>query len=638
MLEAAGALVAVVLLVELPGAALVWAIDPSLRSRQILLVSAAPLITIAANFAVAQAMDLVGLSVMPGAPLVVVAAALVGAVVRRWRTATEPRADAPPARSSAVDGRGAMALLGLAMVIGLTVWGVGLRGQPHQPPSRDGLYPGFFVERIVDTGTIDPARVVVTDPVTETPAAGFYPLALHTTVASMRSLTGVPIGTLLTVTALLAAAVLLPAGLFVLVRRLLPHRPLVAGFASLAVPLFAVFPYEPMDWSGIGVIVGIALVPVAAVLVRDAVDCRTRSSAVLAALACYCVIAVHTSQAALLAVVVGVLEVGAALARWSWPEVRSRARTLVAIAAGALLLYTPGLLLLGTASSERSDFGGTPVLTLGSALGALLTLTTATTASQSLLVAIAFGGVLVAARRRELGAWGVVGVALGTLYLATAVPTAPWSVLRPLTQPWYYAINRTGYHAPLVLAVFVGCALDAVVAGIGSFRWPRSGSAGVAVALAGVLALGLAYLPDDIDVVRRAYSTDSLVTPDLAAAFDYLDGHVADGAVVLNEERDGSAWMYAERGLSPLVGVYAYGSDEQNDDRLYLVSHIADLGSDPRVSALLERWAVTHVLVQERGFTDEPPRPQVEALRRNPGFREVFSSGGSHVFAVSDGS
>lgn len=105
-----------------------------------------------------------------------------------------------------------MAFLALAIVIGLAVWCAGLRGQPHQPPSRDGLYRGFVVERIVDTGSMDPARVVVTDPVTETPAAGFQPPAFPTTVALMRSLAGVPIGVLLTVTTVLAAAVLLPAG------------------------------------------------------------------------------------------------------------------------------------------------------------------------------------------------------------------------------------------------------------------------------------------------------------------------------------------------------------------------------------------------------------------------------------------
>jgi hypothetical protein len=158
---------------------------------------------------------------------------------------------------------------------------------------------------------------------------------------------------------------------------------------------------------------------------------------------------------------------------------------------------------------------------------------------------------------------------------------------------------------------------------------------GVVAVVAGAVALGAAYLPDDVDVVRRAYSTDFLVTPDLAGAFEYIDDHVADGSVVLNEERDGSAWMNAERGLSPLVGVYAYGSDEENDDRLYLVAHIADLGADALVAQLLDHWSISHVLVQERGFTDEPSRPRVGDLRRNAGFCEVFSSGGPQVFAVS---
>jgi hypothetical protein len=124
----------------------------------------------------------------------------------------------------------------------------------------------------------------------------------------------------------------------------------------LAVPLFAVFPYQPIDWSGIGVIVGMALVPVAVTLVGVAVEGRTRSSIVLTALACYCVLAVHTSQAALLVVIVGVLEVGTALERWIWPEERAGLVPWRPSQRGTPL-YTPGLLLLGTASSERTDFG-----------------------------------------------------------------------------------------------------------------------------------------------------------------------------------------------------------------------------------------------------------------------------------------
>ncbi len=148
-----------------------------------------------------------------------------------------------------------LVLLVLSVLVGLAVWGAALHGQPDAPPSRDGLYHGFFVERIVDTGTVDLSRILVTDPVTEEVAAQFYPLALHNTVALQHHLTGIDIGFALTTWMVMSAAVFLPAGLFVLVRRLVPARPLAAGFTALVVPFFAMFPYRPAAWSAITLIV-----------------------------------------------------------------------------------------------------------------------------------------------------------------------------------------------------------------------------------------------------------------------------------------------------------------------------------------------------------------------------------------------
>jgi hypothetical protein len=148
------------------------------------------------------------------------------------------------------------------------------------------------------------------------------------------------------------------------------------------------------------------------------------------------------------------------------------------------------------------------------------------------------------------------------------------------------------------------------------------------------LALGLAELVDQpIDVVRHAYATNSPASGGQIDAFRYLNGVVADGQPVLNEERDGSAWMYAEFGLRPLLAVYAYESSPQTDDRIYLATHIAAYASDSRVRALVERWDIEYLLVNETGFVDEPPRVKPDDLT-SPSFARVFTSGGSHVYRI----
>lgn len=659
MLEIVGAVVVMLFLALVPGLAIAAAITPTIRRQPILWLTLAPVLSIGANFLVAQVLDLAGLSVVPTAPLLVLVGAVAATMLRVIETRrsgdgaaltestdSTPTPSEPTARAgsnsgtaTATDRRSASWLLVAAILIGAAVWGMGLRGQHSEPPGRDGLYHGFFVERIVKEGTIDPADVVVTDPVTEQPAASFYPLALHLTIAGQRSLTHEPVGLLLTLWTAAAACALFPASMFCLTRKLLPARPLVAGCTALAVPFFSLFPYQPMDWSGIGVIVGTAMVPVSAAIVLTAATSRRRGDAVLAVGAVYAVLATHTSQAGLLVIIVGVLE----LANWwstrSWHEIRSRTLTLALVSSGALVLYLPGLVRLRSASAERSDLGTAASMPLANALGNLITMSTATTlAGQSLLALLALVGVVLAVRRRELLAWGWVGLALLVLYLASAVTTFPWSTLRPLSQPWYYEYTRTSYHAAPVLAVFVGYAFAellrvltpvAVRIGVRDRRWVTYSVLATAVVLAAPT-----MLRQPVRLLRAAYETDSRVDADMAGAFDYLAAHDDGRMTVLNEERDGSAWMYADRGLRPLVGVYRYGETEQNDARLRLLSTAGSLGSDPETQQLIERWDVRYVLVNDVGFSDEPPRVRADALRANPRFREVYSRGGSHVFEV----
>ena len=627
-----------------PGVTLLVLFVPPARRRPVLLFAAGPPLSISWLFAVSEVLDLFGIHTTPAAQVLAFAAAvaLLLFIDRARAGDRQTQTTSSDTRVGGSSERVAVALLFVAMAIGMTVWTIALREQPHNPPSRDGEYHGYFVKRIADTGSIDPQTVLTTDPVTNEPAASFYPLALHNAVALQYRVVGLGIGLLLTSWVVICSSVVLPAGLFVLVRRLLPDRPLVAGYTSFIIPFFAMFPYRPATWSAISLIVGMAFVPATIALVGlagDAVRDRHRWI-VAAAYAVFGVVSSHTSQLGLLALWLALLTMSDGWRTRSNPAaIRRRAENLLAVGGCALVLYLPALLMLREAGAERNAFAEHAEMTMAQALGSMVTLSYAMPAGQSLLAVLVLTGIWLAARDRVLGAWLACLIGVTLLFLATAAIGGPTEVVRPLTRLWYYGSWRMSYNVALAMTVFAGYALASAADGATrALRYvrlrhaPLVGAAVVAVALMGV---GLTTLDQPIDIVRTAYATNSPASRGQLDAFRYLRSNVPAGRPVLNEERDGSTWMYAEYGLLPLMGVYSYQSSEQTDDRIYLATHIADYATDERVRTLIERWNIDYLLVNETGFIDEPPRVKPADLAGKIAFTEVFTSEGSHVYRIN---
>ena len=627
-----------------PGVILLCLFVPPIRQMRVLLLAAGPPISIAWLFAVSEGLDLLGIRSTPTAQVLAFGAAVVllvltgrvraGGRQKQART-SGPRIDGSPERM-------AVALLFVAVAIGLTVWTIALRQQPHNPPSRDGEYHGYFVKRIADTGSIDPETVVTTDPVTDEPAASFYPLGLHNAVALQHRVAGLGIGLLLTSWVVICSAMALPAGLFVLVRRLIPERPLAAGYTSLISPFLAMFPYRAATWSAISLIVGMAFVPVTIVLVGMAGDAirDRRQWIIAAAFAFFGTISTHTSQLGLLALWLALLTVADGLRTRSNPAaIRRRAANLLAVGCGALVLYLPTISMLRDAAAERNAFAEKPAVSIAQALGSIATLSYEMPRVQGLLALLVFSGIWLAARDRLLGAWFACLIGATLLFLATAVIGGPTATLRPLTRPWYYGSWRTSYNVALAMTVFAGYALAAAAGGatraLRSFDSRRAPFAGAALVTALFVGVGTASLDEPIDIVRTAYATDSPASRGQIDAFRFLDANVPEGRPVLNEERDGSTWMYAEYGLLPLMGVEAYHQSEQTGDRIYLATHVADYATDERVRALIERWDIDYLLVNEKGFINEPPRVKPADLVGRAAFTEVFTSEGSHVYRIN---
>ena len=642
------AAIAIFLIGVLPGAAVHALMRPSVIGDPVLWFAASPAISLGSLFVVAQALDLVGLPLMPWQPIFVVGVLAIGGVARVRRARI--RSSLGASKAGSIDRRPpsatttSLVLLVIGTVVGLAAWVEALRGQPDGPPSRDGLYHGFFVKRIVDAGTIDYTSVLVTDPVTEDIAATFYPSRCTMPPRCSISCSESILGSYSLPGRSRSAAVFLPVGLFVLVRRFVPDRPDAAGFTALVVPFFAMFPYRPAAWSAITLVVAMALIPVVLVLVGKAADAEERrlESVAPASLALFGVICTHTSQLALLFVLVAVIE-GEAIwrNRHGLAAIRCRAVNLLFVCGIVMALYMPSVLRLTSAASERQAFAETGYLRFTEAIGTILDFSFAMPGTQAALGGLVVFGVWMAARDRALGAWTVCLLATVTLFLATAVSSGFWRILRPITQPWYYSAWRTSYQIALVAAVFAGYALARVASGLNrALRGclPRSGgSIGPVVVAAAFVGLGITTLiHQPVDIVRNAYDANARTKPSMKHTFDYLTEHVASDEVVLNEERDGSAWMYASSGLRPLLAVYQYLPTTQTEDRLYLATHIADVGEDGRVRELIARWGIRFVMVSDTGFVDEPPRVDANDLIDNPAFEEVFTEGGIRIFRLLD--
>lgn len=162
----------------------------------------------------------------------VVLGGLVVARVVRGRS----KASAPPERLSRLE----LLLIAGGLLLGALIWLFGVESLMI-PPGIDAANHGFWTARILDTGSTAYAAVVGPT-FDEFDSSGFYPLALHASIAlALIDPNSIPI--LWTLAAALAAVVGVPVATFALTRRLTPNLRLVPGLAAAISPLFYGFAY-----------------------------------------------------------------------------------------------------------------------------------------------------------------------------------------------------------------------------------------------------------------------------------------------------------------------------------------------------------------------------------------------------------
>lgn len=668
------AYVSVLVVLTIPGVLVAYLLRMPFQT--LLTWPAVPIFSLASVFVLGELTTLAGVPF--GAPaFVLLILALSGAAfLAKRRRPSPPREMLNGAsRSSARRGRDETLAYGLLVVGGLIsafIWWRGLRDVPLVLPGGDGARHAFLVGRILHEQSTDVSKVLVLDADGVHQVVNYFPLGGHASAAIAASLMRAEVGQVLVALTVVFAAFVLPAGMFVLARFLAPQWPLVAGFTALAVPGLTLFPYATIADGKAFALVGMAMVPVSVVLVTRAVlisrlPRRSPAQIVLvhapAALALVAVMSTHSSELALVAFLVLLVVLERA---WLERHLRLLLHALIrSLTVGllALVLFAPALgTLLAGASERRStralsvppgtdwtDLLG-PVVLLRTYLppgGFAAALPAVPSVRQFLLAALAFVGAGIWLWYRR-AAWVVGWMTVIVLTLFASTTDNP--LIRVFTFPWYSGSTRINWNQAFFVPLFAALPLAFAVPVIARvLRRPSAIVGGTLVVVALFTAFvgfpgyrtSWSFLHSAFAVKPTTYGNQARVDASSEAAFEWLDAHGERNDTVINEPQiDGSLWMYAQRGVKPLMAwdpPISFASESTAMDwrnRRYLIQHVHELGNDPSVEPLVRRYRARWIYVDDRTFPTGRHELKVDELRSNPHISEVFRRSTVHVFRI----
>jgi hypothetical protein len=550
-------------------------------------------------------------------------------------------------------GPGHLVLLG-AIALGVLMWWLVLGSLDVAIAGDDGYRHGIFVARVMIEHTVDPSRVAVADTSSGGAGVAYYPLALHTIAALVGDVVPASVPVLLSAGLVAAGMVWAGVGTYALTRRLVAHRWAPAAAALLACVALPWVPFGQSYWGGWPTVLGLALLPGTALLLLALGDATAgRASAVAgvpAALGVAGLLHAHPSEllgAGLGAgAVVLVGGAGVAVGRGRW------AARAAAVGVGALLLSWPWTRLLRDGAAERSvdlnvdhppaDVPGllwhTVVLGGGDVDDSSRVLWLWGVGGAVALLLVTGVGAVVWWRRGQARGWLMAAAAMLLVVVLAATRTG---LGLALSFPWFGNWVRASTEL-LPFAAPVGGLGAAVVGGALVRRLARADVrrpvAVGAVAAAGVVLLVLPQAARAVSFASAGYLANSVLEDSDRAAIGWLAGRgAAAGERVMNDPRDGSAWMYAlsAGALDPVLVVDPRApAPAFGDDRLWLAGHVQDAGRDARVDAAVSALGIRYVMVGARPRSPGDRLLDVVAIAASPGLRVAMRVGGTLVYEV----
>lgn len=533
----------------------------------------------------------------------VLAAAVVLAarlLLRRWR----PIVASPPTPGWGWWAwAGVAAAIAVAFAVGIVSILGGIEQLSALPQDWDAVFHANGIRLIMDTGDGGLFAMAGVNWY-EGGIHVFYPNAYHLLAAVVGDLTGAPVPTVLN-----AQTVLLPGligiSLVAMIRRC-GGSPFLAGSAALIAAATSSF-YDLL-WRGplLPFATGVALIPLAVVLLSDALDARgvhaRLAPTLLLALGAAGLLCIH--PAVLISAVLFALPF--LVQRW-WSRPRE------------ILVELAGLVVAGVAAAAMAAFEIAGALTSASsldtvtwpadlsasdALGQVLLYGHGGPPQWGLALAMLVGLVLIGRLTRMR--WLVAAAAIfGILFVITASVEAQWA--KTITGFWWNDRWRLIALTALPLTVIAAHGIEQCWSTL--VRWgatlrlvprdvPRVLAALVVIAFFGLATRGLYIGQDQFRMKTNSGNGPAVSRTELAGMYAAA-ALVPPGSRVLNDRGDGSAWMYALTGLRPVAG--HYDAARIGPDAELLAARFNHYDTEPAVRAAVAELDVHYVMINQ-GF------------------------------------
>ncbi len=532
-------------------------------------------------------------------------------------------------------------LIGAGVVVGLGVGAVTfLRGSHtlnNVQQGWDAPFHGNLVRWIAEHGD---ARASTVGTIANLPNEThyFYPDTYHALLALVFGKGGLTMMPTLNLAALMVVLTI-PVGVAAMCHAW--RMPVLATAAAAAVSTwFTAFPYDSL-WRGPlwPYVAGVALVPAMLAIARLLLKPHGIAGPVAIGVGVAGLAGLHTSLIFVITVYFLLILV-AVLFRFEKIQWRRSAASLVATVVLALALGLPTVLpALYNAGGVTGAFWASEA-TVSGALGETITFSPMASFPQWWIGIPALIGVFFLVRHRRM-LWMVAAyVVLGGLFAATISLETP--LIHTLTGPFYNDHWRLGALVPLAGAVAFG---EFVYTASGKFaekigeRKPNLSP--VTLSIVGAVLVGLVvavlsrggYIGRNSARVAMNYGEGPSVSKGEEEAYNWLAAHVVPGERVMNDKADGSVWMYALSGVTPVEWTY-YGAEFTTKSG-WLSVFLNDINREPRVREALTDLKVRYVVVGKGQVTPTTKRAVgLQRLDITPGFKRVFTNGDASVYEI----
>ncbi|GLZ40636.1 DUF6541 family protein [Actinokineospora sp. NBRC 105648] len=468
----------------------------------------------------------------------------------------------------------------------------------------------------------------------------FYPDTYHALLSLVLDRVGIDMPHLLNFGAM-AGVIAWPLGVAAL--GVAWRMPSVGVAAAAAVSTwFGTFPYDSL-WRGPlwPYVAGIALVPAVLAAVRLLFVGRGVGGPIAIALATAGLVGLHTSIAFVLAgyFAVILLTVLIRLEPIDWARSwKPLVGTAVLGMVFVVILVLPSLYNAAGVTSAIWPSEATPA----EAFGQFVLFSPSSAFPQWWLGIPAAIGLILMFRHRSMVWLALSYLAFGGLYAVTVSLESP--LIQKITGPFYNDAWRLAalmaLAGALAIGEFVWTITEAAVAQWHVFADRSKTTPYIAVGAAALVLLILAglsgaYVNRNATRLAAQHHDGPTVSTGEREAYAWLGQHVKPGEHVMNDNLDGSVWMYALAKVQPVEWTY-YGNVAGTDAAL-LTQDLNKLDSDEDVRAAVRRLGVRYAILGS-GYV-RPGKSRAAGLIELPsvpGVKQVFENADAIIFELPD--